>query len=106
MRTEQKKSQEAASLLISSAREWQAGSEEARTEVSWAASEYSSILRRHLDRLKNLIFPLLEQNVTSEDEQRIAQGLNTIVFENTLKDSPDKYLKLIESLEDELSDWK
>lgn len=106
MRIEQKKSREAAKLLIDSAKEWQAGDEEARTTVIWAASEYSSILHHHLERLKNLIFPLLEQNVTSEDEHKIAEGLNQIVFENAMKAPPDKYVKLIESLEDEISDWK
>jgi hemerythrin-like domain-containing protein len=106
MRTEQKKSREAAKILINSAKQWQAGDEEARTEVIWAASEYSSILHHHLDRLKNLIFPLLEQNVTVEDEHRIAEGLNNILFENTMKGASDKYMRVIESLEDELSDWK
>ena len=106
MRAEQKKSHEAARALLAFAKEWQAGDEEARTEVIWAASEYSSILHQHLDRLKNLIFPLLEQNITVDDEHKIAEGLNTIVFESTLKVASDQYIRLIESLEDELSDWK
>ena len=85
---------------------WQSGDEEARGEVGWAASEYTSTLRQHLDRLKNLIFPLLEQNMSPEDEHKIAEGLNTIAFETSLKGDVDKYIKLIENLEEELSDWK
>lgn len=106
MRSEQKKSREAADALVNAAKEWQAGDENARTEVGWAASEYSAIFRQHLDRLKNLIFPLLEQNISPEDEYKIAEGLNNIVFESTMQSEPDKYIKLIETLEEELSDWK
>ena len=107
MHTEQKKSHEAAELLFRAAKAWQAGEEDARVEVGWAASEYSSMLRPHMDRLKNLIFPLLEQNLTPEDEHKIAEGFNNILFEGTMKnDQPEKFIKLIQTLEDELSDWK
>ena len=106
MLAEQKKSGEAAEHMLNAARGWQAGDEEARTEVGWAASEYTSTLRPHLDRLKNLIFPLLEQNISPNDEHQIAEKLNVITFEKATQDDPDKYTKLIESLKDELSDWK
>ena len=106
MVAEQRNSHAAAQHMLNAARGWQAGDDEARAEVGWAASEYTSTLRQHLERLKNLIFPLLEQNISPEDEHKIAEGLNTIAFENSLKGETDKYVKLIESLEEELSDWK
>ena len=107
MNAEQKKSREAAGMLVNAAKAWQAGEQDARADVGWAASEYSSTLRQHMDRLKNLIFPLLEQNLTPEDEHRIAEGFNNILFEGTMKnDQPEKYLKIVETLEEELSDWK
>jgi hemerythrin-like domain-containing protein len=106
MRAEQKKSREAAQDMLNAAKGWQAGDEDARAELGWATSEYTSTLRQHMDRLKNLIFPLLEQNMSPDDEHNIAEGLNIIGFEKATKDDPDKYVKLIESLEDELSDWK
>jgi hemerythrin-like domain-containing protein len=102
----QKKSREAGEHLLSAAKGWQAGDEDARVEVGWAASEYTSTMRPHLAQLKNLVFPLLDQNVTPEDEHRISEGLNTLTFENNLRGDADKFTKLIESLEDELGDWK
>jgi len=92
--------------MIKAARQWQAGDDRARTDVSWSASEYTSNFRQHLDRLKNLIFPLLEQNLSIEDEHKIAEGLNTVLFEAEMKNDPDKYDKLIVTLEDELADWR
>lgn len=106
MLAEQKKSREAAEHMLSAARGWQDGDEEARGEVGWATSEFTSTMRRHLDRLKDLIFPLLEQNISPEDEHRISEGLNTLAFQKNSKGDEEKYTKLIESLEDELGDWK
>jgi len=106
MRTDQKKSREAAQLMLEAAKEWEAGDESARPEVSWATSQYTTAIRTHLDRLKNLIFPLLEQTITIEDEHKVSEGINNIVFEGALKDGQDRYLKVIETLEDELSDWR
>lgn len=106
MHGEQKKSCDAAELMFNAAKAWQAGDEEARSDVGWAASEYSSTLRKHMDRLKNLIFPLLEQNVSPDGEHKIAEGVNTIVFEGTMKNSSEKYTELVETLEEELSNWK
>jgi hemerythrin-like domain-containing protein len=105
-RNEQKKSREAAELLLIAAKAWHTGDESARVEVGWAASEYSSTLRQNLNRLKGLIFPLLEQNISPEEEHSIAEGLNNIAFEGSIKNEPDKYVQLIETLEEELSDWR
>ena len=105
MRTEQAKSRESSEHMGNAARGWQGGDEEARGEMGWAASGYSMTLHQHLDRLNNRIFPLLEQNMSLEDEHKIAEGLNTIAFENSIVDD-DKYIKLVRSLEEELNDWK
>lgn len=106
MLAEQRKSRDAAEHMLSAARGWQDGDEEARGEVGWATSEFTTTMRGHLDRLKNLIFPLLEQNISPEEEHRISEGLNKIAFENNAKGDAEKYARLIESLEDELGDWK
>lgn len=106
MLADQAKGRDAAQHMLNAAKGWQDGDEDARGEVGWATSEYTSMLRQHIDRLKNLIFPLLEQNISPEDEHMISEGLNKIAFENSMKGDADKYVKLIVSLEDELSDWK
>jgi len=106
MRTEQAKSLDAAGQMWNAAKAWLDGDEEARGEVGWGASDVTSILRQHLEGLKSRVFPLLEQNISPDDEHKISEGLNKIAFENSAKGDADKYVKLIESLEDELIDWK
>jgi hemerythrin-like domain-containing protein len=106
MLVEQVKTHDAAEHMLNAAKGWQGGDEEARAEVGWATSEVTSTLRQHLDKLKSRVFPLLEQNISPDDEHKISEGLNKIAFELSMKGDTDKYIKLIESLEDELSDWK
>jgi len=104
--SDQKKSHEAAELLVNAAKQWQAGDEVARSEVGWATSQYTSAIRQHLERLKSLIFPLIEQTISIDDEHKLSEEVNQIVFEGGLKDGTEKYIKLIAALEDELSDWR
>ncbi len=106
MRKDQEKSRKAAELMITAARNWQEGDEVARTEVGWATSQYTAALREHLERLKTRIFPLLEQTITIEEEYRVSEGINNVHFENSLETGADKYVKMIQELEEELSDWK
>lgn len=106
MKSERAKYNKAADVLTKAAKDWQSGDTNARMEVGWAASEVADALRQSLDRLKNLVFPLLEQNITPEDEHKILEGLNVIAFENNTEAHEDEHIKLIEMLEDEISDWK
>ena len=72
----------------------------------YAASEFSGIMHRHMELLKNLIHPLLEQSLSEEDEQKAAVQLNVIAFEGESEDPLDKYEKLVKTLEEEVSNWK
>ena len=106
MRAEQAKCRESSEHMGNAAKGWQDGDEEARGEVGWAASGYSLTFRQHLDRLNNRIYPLLEQNMSEEDEHKVAEGLNKIAFEVSEQGDTDKYSKLVDTLQEELNDWK
>jgi hypothetical protein len=53
-----------------------------------------------------LIFPLLEQNISIEEEHGLSEKIDTLVFDGDLQAYPDKYDRLIVTLEEELSDWR
>lgn len=106
MRSEQIKSHDAAVQLIKAAEQWKAGDDSARVDVGWAASEYTSTIRQHLERLKTLIFPLLEQNVPLEEEHVLSESVDKLVNNEDPQSSPEKYNNLIVTLEEELSDWR
>ena len=106
IRIDYQKCRAAAEFLIKASKQWQDGDEVARGEVIWAVSEYTSMCRLHLDRLKNLIIPLLEQTFSLDEEHKISEELDNLVFESAFKNDSGKYIKLIETLEEQLSDWK
>lgn len=106
IRNDQKKSHDAAESMLKAAKQWQAGEEAARSETGWATSEFTSTLRQHLERLKSLFIPLIEQTISVDEEHAVSDTLNSMMFEGGLKDGAGKYIKLTEELEERLSDWK
>ncbi len=106
LRADQKKCIESAELLLTASEQWKNGDEVARSEVGWAVSEFNNSCRQRLDRMKNLIIPLLEQTFSLEEDQQMAEEITNMALANLPKDNPDKYIKVIEKLEEQLSDWK
>ncbi len=106
IQSDQKKSHTAAESMLNFAKQWEAGDHVARSEMGWATSEYTSTIRQHLERLKSLILPLIEQTISVDEEHNVSEQINSIIFEGELKNGTAKYIKLIEQLEEKLSDWK
>ena len=106
MRNGHRKSRDLSRMLTEAARLWQSGDEAGRSDAIWATSEYTSLMRRNFELLKNLIYPLLEQSTTPEDEQKLAARINLLSFQEAETDGSEKYLKMIEALEEEVSDWR
>lgn len=106
MRQEHARGYQHSKTMTEAAKLWQKGDVDGRSDVIWATSEYTSLMRHHYDTLKNLIYPLLEQSVTPEDEQRLAARLNRLIFEDTGARPLEEYFKMIEALEEEVDDWR
>ncbi|MEW5941455.1 MAG: hemerythrin domain-containing protein, partial [Chloroflexota bacterium] len=81
LKSDQKKCHDAAEHMLNAAKQWQNGDQVARSEVGWAVSEYTNSCRQRLERIRNLIIPLLEQTFSLEEDQKIAEELNEMVFE-------------------------
>ena len=106
MYSQQQKSCEISKVLFGAAKQWQSGDETGRAEVIYATSEYIGIMHQHFDLLKRLIQPLLEQSVTPEGEEKAAEALNRLAFEDTMPESIDKFVKIVQMLEEEVGEWK
>jgi hemerythrin-like domain-containing protein len=105
MHVDHQKSHEISKILSEAARQWQGGDEAGRAEVIWATSEYTGLMHRHFELLRNLIHPLLEQTLSTEDEEKAAENLNLVAFQDTNDDSPGKYTRIVEMLEEEVGEW-
>lgn len=56
------------------ARQWQAGDENGRNSIAWAASGYISLLRQHLERSRAIIFPLANQLLDPGQLEKIEEA--------------------------------
>jgi hemerythrin-like domain-containing protein len=106
IRSDQKKCRQSAQAMLDAVTIWQDGNEKIRPEVGSVSHEYTSTLRQHMERLKNLIYPLVDQTMPIEAEEKVTEEIKSITFEGGLKDGVEKYVKLIQELEEEYADWK
>lgn len=99
-------SQEISSDLLAAARQWQGGDLDGRNGIIWATSSYTTMLRQHIDRSRSIIFPLAEQVIPPDEQYKIAEAYNHIVFEEGEIHPFEHYEKIVTSLKDETDDWK
>ena len=106
MRSEHARSQELSQTISEAAKAWQNGDEGGRAEAIYATSEYTGLMHRHFERLKNLINPLLDQWITPDGERQIAERLNKIEFADRDDKSPLGFQNIVKLLEDEVAEWE
>ncbi len=99
-------SQEISSELFAAARQWQAGDLDGRNGIIWATSSYTTMLRQHIDRSRSIIFPLAEQLIPPDEQYKIAEAYNHIVFEEGEIHPSEHYEKIVTALKDETDEWK
>lgn len=99
-------SQEISSELLAAARQWQGGDLEGRNGIIWTTSSYTSMLRQHIDRSRSIVFPLAEQVIPPDEQHKIAEAYNHIVFEAGEIHPVEHYEKIVAALKDESDEWK
>ncbi len=81
------------------AEKWQAGDDTGRSEVVVAANGYVELLRAHIYKEDNVLFPLAERVIAPEAQQRVSEDFERIEHEETGEGVHEKYLALAEKLE-------
>lgn len=99
-------SQEISSELLAAARQWQGGDVDGRNGIIWTTSSYTTMMRQHIDRSRSIIFPLAEQVLPLDEQYKIAEAYNHIVFEEGQSQPMEHYEKIVASLKDETDEWK
>lgn len=88
--------------LRAAAQRLDAGDASAKTEVIQNARGYAGLLRQHIKKEDNILFPMAEQLLPVTEQERVAQGFEHVEHEETGEGIHEKYLALAESLEREL----
>lgn len=99
-------SQKMSSELLDAARQWQAGDIDGRNGIIWTTSSYTTLLRQHIERSRSIIFPLAEQVIPPDEQYKIAEAYNHIVFDASEIHPFEHYEKIVTALEEESDDWK
>jgi hemerythrin-like domain-containing protein len=92
--------------MLEAARQWEAENELARSEVIWATSGYTSLLHSHITRENNVLFNLVAQETTREEQKALAEAFEKFNILDTGEHLHDKYLKVAVAMEKEAKEWK
>lgn len=80
------------------AEKWLAGDEKAKEEVARNAKGYVALLRQHIIKEDNVLFPMADQVIPESEYHLIEQGFDQVEHEETGEGVHEKYLALAESL--------
>ena len=90
-------------LMRAAAENWQAGDESASAAVRTNGAGYVNLLRMHIQKENNILFPMADRAVPAEKQSAIWEEFERIEREETGEGVHEKYEALAEKLEQEAS---
>ena len=79
----------------------EAGDQSARAEVIDNARGYADLLRQHIAKEDNILFPMADQVIPLDEQDQVVEGFEHVEHEETGEGVHEKYLALAEALERE-----
>ena len=71
---------------------------QARSQISESARAYVALLRQHIDKEDNILYPIAEMHLTPEVEQRLPEGFDRIEREQIGENKHEEYHELLHEL--------
>lgn len=81
---------------------WQAGEAGARATVIAAARDYAGLLRQHIQKEDNILYPMAQQVIPPKVQTRLLSDFEHVEHEETGPGVHEKYLALAEKLQQEM----
>lgn len=75
---------------------------DAKTQVVQQALNYITLLKQHINKEDNILFPMADQVIPTYKHAKIYEDFDHIEYEETGKDIHEKYLQLAARLEKEM----
>ncbi len=82
----------------------EAGESLGREAVIFGARSYVDLLRQHIAKENNVLFPLAGRVIPTAEQDEVAQAFEHVEHEETGAGVHEKYLALAEKLEKEMTD--
>jgi len=89
--------------LRAAAQELQSGNESAARQVIESAQNYVALLRQHIYKEDNILFPMADRVIPAEQHELVWEGFEHVEHAETGEGVHEKYLALAESLEREIA---
>ena len=89
--------------LREAAERLKAGDQTARPDVIYNAKHYAALLRQHIGKEDQILFPMADQLIPAEQHAAVWDGFEHVEHEETGEGVHEKYLALAESLEKEVA---
>jgi hemerythrin-like domain-containing protein len=87
------------------AADWENGQETGRVETLKAAGQYVSLLRQHINKENNILFPMADRFIPLPEQAQVAEDFEHVEHAETGEGVHEKYLALAESLEAQARAW-
>jgi hemerythrin-like domain-containing protein len=84
---------------------WQRGDEGARTEVTHAATAYARLLRQHIAKEDQILFPLADRVIPSSRRGEVVAEFERVEASEERAGLHEKYLAVADALEQEAGGW-
>jgi hemerythrin-like domain-containing protein len=81
----------------------QAGDESASQDVIFNARHYAALLRQHIGKEDQILFPMADRLIPADQHDAIWEGFEHVEHEETGEGVHEKYLALAEALEKEVA---
>jgi len=85
--------------MLAAAQELQKGDATARERVTQNALGYAALLRQHILKEDNILFPMADQVIPLDQQNDVYEGFERVEHEETGEGVHEKYLGLAERLE-------
>ena len=91
--------------MSSGAEKWKNGQDAGRIEAVEAASQYAQLLRQHIYKENNILFPMADRFIPRQQQSQVAEDFERVEHEETGEGIHEKYLALAETLKAEARNW-
>jgi hemerythrin-like domain-containing protein len=88
--------------LRAAAERLKAGDSSARAEVIYNARHYAALLRQHIGKEDQILFPMADRLIPGEEHEAVWDGFEHVEHEETGEGVHEKYLALADALEKEI----
>ncbi len=89
--------------MRAAAERWQAGDLSARDEVMKNALGYTALLRQHIQKEDQILFPMADRVIPTGEQDAVYEGFEQVEHEETGEGVHERYLALADRLESELA---